>query len=301
MPSAARLLHARVSYRQNTYTARYAWSRGLLQVRGGGPRHRFAATNRRASKEHVFRAGGGRRVSFVSVLTRFGELLLVTPPGVFAPRSDASVLLDAALPRVHGDVLDVCAGSGVLALASAPHAAAVVAVDISRTAVAAIRASAMLNRRRVEVRRGDLFQPIGTRRFDVILANPPYLPTPPAAAAVLGARAWDGGPHGRDVLDRICAEAPAHLRPGGVLLIVQSALAGVDSTLALLRCHGIDASTIAEHEGPYGVIARSRMAYLEAEGLVRAGDESERVAVICGQAPSHASEWRHRRSGPRMG
>jgi release factor glutamine methyltransferase len=230
----------------------------------------------------------------VSVLIRFGDLRLVTPPGVFAPRSDANVLLDAALPWVHGDVLDVCAGSGVIALSCAPHAAAVVAVDISRTAVAAIRASALLNRRRVEVRRGDLFQPIGTRRFDVILANPPYLPTPPRASSVLGARAWDGGPQGRAVLDRICVEAPGHLRPGGAVLIVQSALADVDGTLALLSRQGIDASIIAEHEGPYGVIVRSRMAYLEAEGLVRARDELERVVVICGQAPSQVTVARAR-------
>jgi release factor glutamine methyltransferase len=225
---------------------------------------------------------GGPTVSPVFVLTRFGDLRLLTPPGVFRPRSDARLLLDAALPRVQGEVLDLCAGSGVLALASAPHAAAVVAVDISRTAVAAIRVSALLNRRRVEVRRGDLFRPIGRRRFDVILVNPPYVPTPPGAAG-LGARAWDGGPHGRDVLDRICDEAPSHLRPGGAVLIVQSALANIHRTLALLRRHGIAASTIAEHEGPYGEIAQSRLAYLQARGLVATKDELERLVVICGQ------------------
>lgn len=225
---------------------------------------------------------GGRGVVAAAVLTRFQDLRLLTPPGVFAPRSDAGVLLDAALPRLRGDVLDLCAGSGVLALAAASHAATVLAVDVSRVAAAAIRVNALLNRRRVEVRRGDLFAAVGSRRFDVILSNPPYVPTPPGTPAALGARAWEGGPRGRRLLDRICAGAHAHLRPGGEVLIVQSALADVERTLTLLRQGGLAADVVAEHEGPYGTIARSRMDYLEREGLVTDPQGPERVAVVRG-------------------
>jgi release factor glutamine methyltransferase len=217
------------------------------------------------------------------VLTRFRDLRLVAPPGVFAPRSDAGVLLDAALPRLHGDVLDLCAGSGVLALAAAPYAASVLAVDLSRRAAATIRLNALLNRRRVEVRRGDLFAAVGSRRFDVILTNPPYVPTPPGIRARDGARAWEGGPRGRDLLDRICAGAAGHLRPGGEVLIVHSQLADIERTLALLRRGGLAAEVIAEQLGPYGAIVRSRMAFLEASGLVDDPGGLERVAVICGR------------------
>jgi release factor glutamine methyltransferase len=223
------------------------------------------------------------------VLTRFRDLRLVTPPGVFAPRSDAGVLLDAALPRLHGDVLDLCAGSGVLALSVAPRAASVLAVDLSRTAAAAIRVNALLNRRHVEVRRGDLFAAVGSRRFDVILTNPPYVPTPPGARSVLGSPAWEGGPRGRDLLDRICAGAAAHLRPGGELLIVQSALADVDRTLALLEAEGLAADVIAEQRGPYGSIALARMDYLERAGLVADPADPERVVVIRGLRAAVAS------------
>jgi release factor glutamine methyltransferase len=217
------------------------------------------------------------------VLTRFRDLRLVAPPGVFAPRSDAGVLLDAALPRLHGDVLDLCAGSGVLALAAAPYAASVLAVDLSRRAAATIRLNGLLNRRRVEVRRGDLFAAVGSRRFDVILTNPPYVPTPPGIHARGGARAWEGGPRGRDLLDRICAGAADHLRPGGEVLIVHSQLADIERTLALLRRGGLAAEVIAEQLGPYGAIVRSRMAFLEASGLVDDPGGLERVAVICGR------------------
>ena len=214
------------------------------------------------------------------MLTRFRDLRLLTPPGVFAPRSDAGVLLDAALPRLRGDVLDLCSGSGVLALSAVPHAASVLAVDMSRTAVGAIRVNALLNRRRVEVRRGDLFAAVGPRRFDVILTNPPYVPTPPGAEARLGSPAWEGGPRGRDLLDRICAGAPARLRAGGEILIVQSALADIDRTLELLGQSGLTAAIAAEQEGPYGSIVRSRLDYLEAAGLLRDRDEPERVVVV---------------------
>jgi release factor glutamine methyltransferase len=219
------------------------------------------------------------------VLTPFRDLRLFTPPGVFAPRSDAGVLLDAALPRMRGDVLDLCSGSGVLALAAAPHAASVLAIDMSRMAAGTIRVNALLNRRRVEVRRGDLFAAVGSRRFDVILTNPPYVPTPPGAEARLGSPAWEGGPRGRDLLDRICADAHAHLRPGGEVLIVHSALADFDRTLELLAQSGLTAAIVAEQEGPYGSIVRSRLDYLESAGLLRDRAEPERVAVVSGVRP----------------
>jgi len=232
---------------------------------------------------------GGRRLLAATVLTRYRDLRLVTLPGVFAPRSDAGVLLDAALPRLRGDVLDLCSGSGVLALAAAPHAASVLAVDMSRMAAAAIRVNALLNRRRVEVRRGDLFAAVGSRRFDVILTNPPYVPTPPGAEARLGSPAWEGGPRGRDLLDRICADAGAHLRPGGEVLIVQSALADLERTLELLGDSGLTAAIVAEQEGPYGCIVRSRLDYLEAAGLLHDRDAPERVAVVSGLRPVAAA------------
>jgi release factor glutamine methyltransferase len=222
------------------------------------------------------------------MLTRFRDLRLVMPPGVFVPRSDAGVLLDAALPRLRGDVLDLCAGSGVLALAAAPYAASVLAVDLSRRAAATIRVNALLNRRRVEVRRGDLFAAVGSRRFDVILTNPPYVPSPPGTRSGGSARAWEGGPHGRTLLDRICAGAADHLRPGGEILIVHSALADITRTLELLRGDGLAADVLAEQWGPYGAIARSRMDYLEASGLVDDRAAPEQVAVIRGRRPGEA-------------
>jgi release factor glutamine methyltransferase len=208
---------------------------------------------------------------------------LVTPPGVFAPRSDARLLLDCALPCVHGEVLDVCTGSGVVAVAAAARAAAVTAVDASRPAVACARTNARLNRRRVRVLRGDLFQPVAGRRFDVVLANPPYLPTADGARQAVGRMAWEGGRDGRKVLDRVCREASEHVRRGGFLVLVQSSLADVERSLELLGQAGFEVEVVADREGPLGPLARARLAHLLELGLVDTLDPRERLVVLRGR------------------
>ena len=105
---------------------------------------------------------------------------LLVPPGVFRPLSDTWMLADvlrvATLPP-RASVLDLCSGSGALAVAAARRGAReVTAVDISRRAVLAVRLNARANRVRVRALRGDLFAPVGRLRFDLIVSNPPYVP-----------------------------------------------------------------------------------------------------------------------------
>src|SRR5579875_2447502 len=115
---------------------------------------------------------------------------LVIPPGVFAPPSDAWMLAAHLRrePPTRRTVLDLCAGSGVLAMVAALEGAAhVTAVDVSRRAVVAVRLNALLNGVRVEALRGDLFVPLSGRRFDLIVTNPPYLPGPLPVPSARGA------------------------------------------------------------------------------------------------------------------
>jgi len=218
---------------------------------------------------------------------RFAGLRLVVPHGVYAPRSDTA-LLAGRLPGVIGaSVLELCSGSGALALTAAARGAArVVAVDRSGRAVAAARLNARLNRlRQVEVRRGDLFTALHPQeRFDLILANPPYLP----AEADDDPR-WDAGVDGRGVLDRIVAEVYAHLHPGGRLALVQSGFAGVPQTVDALRRAGLEVAAPVERRGPLGPIAASRRAHLERRGLLAPGAGEEVTAVIvASRAPAAA-------------
>ncbi|MEU5595421.1 HemK2/MTQ2 family protein methyltransferase [Streptomyces sp. NPDC020298] len=205
-------------------------------------------------------------------------------PGVYAPQDDTELLAEALgeeplEPGAH--VLDVGTGSGALALVAARRGAEVTAVDVSRRAVWTARLNARLARLPVRIRRGYLFGPVRGRSFDVILANPPYVPSPDARPEPRGrSRAWDAGHDGRLILDRICRDAPALLRPGGVLLIVHSALSGPERTLELLRGAGLKAAVTRRRWIDFGPVLRARHGWLRERGLLSAADEKEELVVI---------------------
>ena len=215
---------------------------------------------------------------------------IVTLPGVFRPISDTWMLADALRGQIvspRARVLDVCTGSGALAVCAALRGARdVTAVDLSRRAIWTARINARLNRVRVRAVRSDLFDALGDARYDVIVSNPPYVPAETDELPSRGAqRAWDAGRDGRALLDRVLAEAPARLRPGGVLLVVQSDIIDIDRTLATMREHGLDADVVFRHRGPLGPLMRARVAHLEAQGLLVPGRREEEVVVVRGRAP----------------
>lgn len=182
-----------------------------------------------------------------------------------------------------GAALELCTGSGAVAIALARCGWEVTAVDRSRRAAAAAAVNARLNGVRVAARRGDLYDPLAGRRFDLIVSNPPYIPSPgPAEAARGAARHIDGGPDGRTVLDRIIDGAPAHLRPGGVLLVVHSEVCGVDTSLARMEAAGLRAGVAVRHHGPAGPIVRARAAELPQLRGTRLDEEE--VVVVAGAA-----------------
>ena len=207
-----------------------------------------------------------------------------TLPGVFRPRSDARLLVEAMCERAlarGARVLDVFTGSGALALAAANEGArSVTAVDVSRRAVWTVRRNARRAGLRVDVRRGDLWAPVAGERFDLIVANPPYLPGEAGLPRTGAARAWEGGDDGRVLLDRLCDGAAEHLDDGGTLLLVQSALTGEDATLDRLAATGLRPEVATRSRGPLGPLMLERAAWLEARGLLAPGEREEDVIVI---------------------
>jgi release factor glutamine methyltransferase len=215
-----------------------------------------------------------------------GAVELRVPRGVFAPRSDARLLARAmAASGLLGGarVLEPFTGSGALALAAAALGArAVTAVDVSWRAVMAARCNASRNGLRVRVLHGDLFAPVDGERFDLIIANPPYLPGDAALPRRGPRRAWEGGADGRTLIDRLCAQAPSHLEEGGSLMMVHSSLCGERPTRERLAAVGLRAEVLARERGPLGPLACARLAELAARGLLGGDDEpSEELLVIC--------------------
>ena len=213
---------------------------------------------------------------------------VMTLPGVFRPRPDSWMLARAlcAQLRPGASVLDLCTGSGAIAVAAArAGAGAVTAIDVSRRSVLTVRINARLNGVRVRALRGDLFAPVGGERFDYIVSNPPYLPAADDALPAHGpARAIDAGTDGRVLLDRICAGAAAHLNPGGAVLLVHSDVIGVAPTVAALEAGGLRVDVVARRRGPLGPLLTARAPLLEARGLLAPGTREEEIVVVRGAA-----------------
>lgn len=218
-------------------------------------------------------------------------MLLVRLPGVFRPRSD-TWLLAAVLrrqPQLRGGaVLDVCTGSGAVAISAARAGArSVTAVDRSVLATLAVRVNARLNGVRVEALRGSLLTPVAGRRFDVIVANPPYLPAAADAVPAAGpARHTEAGVSGRMLLDRLIDAAPGYLVPGGVLLVTHSSVNGEAATLERMRSRGLEPAVAERRRGPLGPLLAARAPELEAKGLLEPGVRSEDLLVVAGSAPA---------------
>ncbi len=212
-------------------------------------------------------------------------VLLVSPPGVYRPQRDSAVLADVVRRRGRAwgaDVLDMGTGSGFLALAAwRAGARSVTAVDVSWRSVAATWLNCWLHRAPVAVRCGDLFDPVASQRFDLIVANPPYVPAETTTLPRHGiARCWDGGLDGRAVLDRICRGAADRLTNRGVLLLVHSAVCGSDATVARLAESGLAAQVVQRGRIPFGPVMRARAAMLEERGLVEPGERWEELVVV---------------------
>jgi release factor glutamine methyltransferase len=186
----------------------------------------------------IERRAAGEPLQYVTGEMPFRHLVLQVRPGVFIPRPETEVLVDAVLEHLDSvgvdepTVLDLCTGSGAIAVSIAYErsGARVHAVEIVPATADVARENAQRAgvAERVTVLTGDLFAPVPADlrgMFDAVVSNPPYIPTAdlaalPAEVAGFEPRvALDGGPDGLDVVRRIAEEASGWLKPGGVVVM----------------------------------------------------------------------------------
>ncbi|MBI1921246.1 MAG: peptide chain release factor N(5)-glutamine methyltransferase [Geobacter sp.] len=150
-------------------------------------------------------------------------------PAVLIPRHDTEVLVEEALKRCPAAkrILDIGTGSGCIAVALAKllPEADVTGIDQSVEALEVAGRNAERNGAAVRFLEGSLFAPVEGERFDLIVSNPPYIPTADLADLQPEVRdfepsaALDGGADGLDFYRLIIPAAPRHLTPGGWLMV----------------------------------------------------------------------------------
>lgn len=186
----------------------------------------------------------------------FCGLRIRVAPGVFVPRRRSELLVQLALPHLHGGalVVDLCCGSGAIgaALAAAEPTLVVVAADLDPAAVACAGENLPSER----VFEGDLYAALPRElrgRVEVIVANAPYVPgdeivlMPPEAREHEPRSALDGGVDGLRIVRRVVAEAPLWLAPGGVV-IVEVSRRQAGAAAGLLEEVGLDGRVEADDE-----------------------------------------------------
>ena len=177
---------------------------------------------------YLQRRRGGEPVAYILGQQGFWKIDLEVAPHTLIPRPDTELLVETALelqPAAPARVLDLGTGTGAIALALASERPAWQVTAVDRVAEAA--ALAERNRQRLglsntQVRLSHWFDSLAGERFDLIVSNPPYIAdTDPHLPALAHEprQALVSGADGLDDIRRIVAQAPAHLAPGGWLLL----------------------------------------------------------------------------------
>lgn len=187
------------------------------------------------------------------VLERVDDVSLVVLPDVFNPvllrtgsflaRSLPPPRVAAASPAVAPRALDLGTGSGIGAIFAARRGYTVVGVDINPAAVRCARINVLLNdlEGRIEIRSGDLFEPVAGDRFDLVIFNPPFYRGAPVDRLD---QAW----RSTDVIKRFASGLREALRPDGEALVVLSTDGEWQAMLAALDTRGFMTRPVATRD-----------------------------------------------------
>ncbi len=215
----------------------------------------------------VTRRLGGEPVAYLTGLRGFWNFALQVTPDTLIPRPETELLVELALARMSTGtqtgaeavprIADLGTGSGAIALALAHERpdAQVIATDASDAALGVARGNAVaLGLHAIDFRRGDWLSPLAGERFDLIASNPPYIAADDPHLALGDLRhepatALASGKDGLDAIRTIVRDAPAHLVPGGWLLLEHGWEQGASVRRLLAEVGFVDIATHQDLEG----------------------------------------------------
>lgn len=214
----------------------------------GFPERALSVDAARCFADWVSRRAAGEPVAYLLGVREFRGREFRVGPATLIPRPETELLVDLALERLRGmtqpHILDLGTGSGAIAVTLALECpqAQVTAVDASAEALAVAADNATRLGAAVRCLHGSWFVPVAGQRFDLIVANPPYVAADDPHLALGDLRfepraALAAGPDGLDDIRWIIAQAPAHLSSGGWLLL-EHGYDQAESVRALLYAAG---------------------------------------------------------------
>ncbi len=237
-----------------------------------------------AADDAADRRISGAPMAYAIGRAAFRHLFLHVDERVLIPRPETEELVTLALACIGPGttVVDVGTGSGAIALSIAQEsqAARVIGIDISPSAieVAEMNARAVLRREyaRTEFLVGNLLEPLGGERVDVVVSNPPYIATGERDALPDGVRNWEpalalyGGADGMSVIRELVGQAEATLTAGGMLLMEIDARRADEALACVTRPQWRDSRIVPDAFGRDRFVVARRT-----EATVRAAAGSE--------------------------
>ncbi|MGB9936409.1 MAG: HemK2/MTQ2 family protein methyltransferase [Methanobacterium sp.] len=183
-------------------------------------------------------------------MLEYKGLTIYTHPEVYEPAEDTFLFAENLDINRSDEVLEIGTGTGIIAVYAAQRTRKVTATDINEHAVKCALKNTITNRTyNVELKEGNLFEPVEGEKFDLILFNTPYLPTSEEEQldTELNA-AFDGGLEGRETIDAFLNQVKDYLKEGGRVQLVQSSLSDNEKTLAKMKELGFNAEITASEK-----------------------------------------------------
>lgn len=166
----------------------------------------------------------GKPYAYIVGHKEFMKLNFKVNESVLIPREDTEILVENAINSGKLKILDMCTGSGCIAISLAKYIknSSVSAVDISKEALQVAKENAKINEVNVNFINSNLFENV-TEMYDLIVSNPPYIPTKDISSLQIEVKnepiiALDGGDDGLNFYKIISKEARKHLTPTGILM-----------------------------------------------------------------------------------